>query len=172
MRKYALNSILLAIMVGDREQAIDIEATIEVFLSGQIKDKVFTRLPDVCYDTPFVDQLGEQKKREALGAFLADKEAYVREGTTQSPLRSAAEDLAHQSPEDPSDLAGSFSIEHDGNDGHNFGRVRKALSALWDSAVHKFVISDSTHKVLRRTDNLWIAGCTNQAAVQSAESGC
>lgn len=42
MRRSALNCILVAIMVGDREQATDIAATVEAFLSAQSKYKVRT----------------------------------------------------------------------------------------------------------------------------------
>ncbi len=68
-----------------------------------------------------MDQLGERSKREALGAFLKDKEVYVKEAKTRSLLQSRVEDLAHQFPKDPSDLVEPFSVEDDGNDGHNRG---------------------------------------------------
>lgn len=172
MRKYALNGILLAIMVGDREQAIDIEATIEAFLSGQTKYKVLTRLREACtHDRPIhVNQLGERRKHEALGTYLGDKEVCVREVKPQFILRSPAEVLAQQI-KDSSDSAQPFSVEDDGNDGHNHGRAREALSALWESAVHKFVIGDSMHELLGRTEDLWVAGRTNQAAGQRTERG-
>lgn len=163
MRKYALNGILLAIMVGDREQAIDIEATIEAFLSGQTKYKVLARLREACiHDTPIpVNQLGERKKSEALGTFLGDKEVCVGGAETQSSPQGLGEDLTQQVSNDSSDLAEPFSVEDDGNDGHNGGRAREALSPLWESAVHEFVIGDSMHEMLGRTEDLWVAGRMN-----------
>ena len=170
MRKYALNGILLAIMVGDREQAIDIEATIEAFLSGQTKYKTLIRLREACThdNTIPVDQLGERKKREALGTFLGDKEVCVGKAENQSSPQSPQEDVAHHNS---SDLAEPFSVEDDGNDGHNGGRAREALSPLWESAVHKFVIGDSMHEMLGRTEDLWVAGRNDRAHVREAGSG-
>ena len=174
MRKYALNGVLLAIMVSDREQAIDIEATIEAFLTGQTKYKALIRLREACtHDKPIpLNQLGERKKREALGTFLGDKEVCVGEAKTQASPQSAGEDLAQQVSNDSSDLAEPFLVEDDGNDGHNGGRAREALSPLWESAVHKFVIGNSMHEVLGRTEDLWVAGRMNEAAVQGADSEC
>ena len=97
---------------------------------------------------------------------MAREEIYFENARTQSCLRSAAEDLAHQAPEDPCDLAEPFFVEDDGNDGHNLGRAREALSALWESAVRKFVIGDSMHEALGRTEDLWVARRTYQAAVR------
>ena len=71
-----------------------------------------------------VSQLRERGESEALDAFLARKEIYFENTRTQSSLRSAAKDLAHQAPEDPCDLAEPFSVEDDGNDGHDFARTR------------------------------------------------
>lgn len=168
MRKYALNGILLAIMLGDREQAIDIEVTIEAFLTGQTKYGVLIGLrADCAFDKPIpVDQLGERRKREALGAYLGDKEVCVQESQTPS---------SPQNPvvfEELPTLAELFPVEDDGNDGHNKGRAREALSPLWESAVNKFVIGSSMHHVLARTEDLWVAGRMNEAAVQGEDSQC
>ena len=48
LRQHALNGILLTIGVADREQAIDIKATIETFLTGRTKYQALTRLRAVC----------------------------------------------------------------------------------------------------------------------------
>ncbi len=77
LRKHTLNGILLAIMFRDREQAIDIEATIEAFLTGKTKYQVLTRLRAACaYDRPIpIDQLGERRKREALAMYLETRKS-------------------------------------------------------------------------------------------------
>ena len=59
LRQHKLNRILLA---------IDIEATIETFLTGGTKHQALTRLRAACtYDRSIpVNQLGERRNREAL----------------------------------------------------------------------------------------------------------
>lgn len=162
MRKYTLNAILLAIMLGDREQAIDIEVTVQAFLTGQTKYKVLIGLREDCaLDKPIPgDQLGERKKREALGAYLGDKEVCVQEVQTPSPSQSPV--VIRDLPT----LAEIFPVEDDGNDGHDKGKAREALSPLLELAINKFVIGGSIHEVLASAEDLWVAGRMNQAAVQ------
>ena len=148
-------------MVLDREQAIEIEATIKAFLTGRTKYQVLTRLREACaYNNPIpMEQLGELRKREALATFLGDKEVCAPEAGSQHALRSAAEDLTEASPEDTSilappdtDVAGPESVlaEDDRND-------RPFLeSTLWRSAIKKFVIGDSMHGVFGSREDLLI----------------
>ena len=75
-------------MVCDREQAIEIEATIEAFLTSRTKHQVLTRLRDACIcGRPIPEgQLGEQRKRESLATFLGDKEVCVSEARNRSSV--------------------------------------------------------------------------------------
>ena len=162
LRKHALNGILLAIMLGDRERAVEIEATIEAFLTGKTNYQVLTRLRAACaYDRPIAtDQLGETKKREALATYLGDKEVYISEATNERPLISAAGDLVNASLKIPSISAKleycpserpGFDPIKDDDNGRAFYETN-----LWDSAVEKFVIGDSMHEVFGSREELWI----------------
>ena len=162
LQKHALNGILLAIMLGDREQAIEIEATIEAFLTGKTKYQVLTRLRAACaYDRPIpTDQLGERKKREALATYLGDKEVYTSEATNELPLISAVGGSVNTSLKIPSTSANSeyctserqgFDPIKDDNDGRTFSG-----SAEWGSAIKKFVMGDSMHDFFGSKEELFI----------------
>ncbi|KAM0803358.1 hypothetical protein BDR22DRAFT_840557 [Usnea florida] len=165
LQKHTLNGILLAIMLGDREQAIEIEATIEAFLTGKTKYQVLTRLHAACaYDRPIpTDQLGEKKKREALATFLGDKEVYNSEVTDELPLVSAAGGLVNTSLKIPSTSANStycaseqqgFDPIKDDDDGRTFYE-----SAQWGSAIKQFVMGDSMHEVFRSRGRIVDSSC-------------
>lgn len=156
LRKHALNGILLAIMLGDREQAIEIEATIEAFLTGKTNYQVLTRLRAACaYDRPIpTDQLGERKKREALATYLGDKEVYISEATNELPQITAAGGLVNASLKIPSISADlkycpserqGFDPLKDDDNGRTFSGTTQ-----WGLAVKKFVIGDSMHEVFRK----------------------
>ena len=162
LQKHALNGILLAIMLGDREQAIEIEATIEAFLTGKTKYQVLTRLRAACaYDRPIpTDQLGERKKREALATYLGDKEVYTSEAINELPLMSAAGGSVNTTLKISSISANSeyctserrgFDPIKDDDDGRTFSE-----SAQWGSAMKKFVMGDSMHDVFGSKEELFI----------------
>ena len=48
LRMHALNGILLAVITGDRQWAIDIGATTQTFLSGKTKYQAITSLRAAC----------------------------------------------------------------------------------------------------------------------------
>lgn len=159
LRKHALNGILFAIMVQDREQAIEIEATIEAFLTGRTKYQVLTRLREACaFNNPIAtDQLGELRKREALAEFLGDKEVCVPEAGNQTSLRSAIEDLPGVSAEDASTLAPpetnltgpESNLAEDDRTTRPFKET-----VLWGSAIEKFVMGHSMHEVFGKKEDL------------------
>lgn len=171
LRKHALNGILLAVMVFDREQAIEIEATIEAFLTGRTKYQVLIRLRDSCaFNKPVpINQLGELRKRKALATFLRDKEVCVPEARDQHSLRSAIEDLAEASPNDASILAPLETdlTEFESNLAEDDETTRPFReSVLWGSAIEKFVMGDSMHEVFGNKKDLLI----NQQRERMAEA--
>ena len=162
LRKHTLNGILLAIMFRDREQAIDIEATIEAFLTGKTKYQVLTRLRAACtYDRPIpIDQLGEKRKREALALYLGDKEVCISEASHGVHLQSAGENSTNVFAKDYSVLAESNShlIEYqDSSSSDDNSRGRLFLeTALWGYAVERFVIGDSMHGIFGSREDLLV----------------
>ena len=159
LQKHALNGILFAIMLGDREQAIEIEATIEAFLTGKTKYQVLTRLRAACaYDRPIpTDQLGERKKREALATYLGDKEVYTSEATNELPLISAAGGSVNKTPSISAILESctserqGFDHTKDDDNGRTFSETME-----WGSAIRKFVMGDSMHEVFGSKEELYI----------------
>lgn len=136
LQKSALKVILLAFMVRNRGQAIEIEGTMDAFLTSKTKYQALTLLRHACADRPIPEeQLGERRKQEALAIYLGDKQVYVLETRNQ---RSTAEDLANVSLEDISILAesDSNSVESDSTSAED---DRKDLSfsesALWEAAI-------------------------------------
>ena len=149
-------------MLGDREQAIEIEATIEAFLTGKTNYQVLTCLRAACaYDRPIpTDQLGERKKREALAIYLGDKQVYTSEATNELPLISAVGVSVDTSLKVTSTSAASeyctsqrqdFDPIKDDDDGRTFSEP-----AQWFSAIKKFVMGDSMHDVFGSKEDLFI----------------
>ena len=179
LRKHALNGILLAIMLRDREQAIDIEATIEAFLTGKTKYQVLTRLRAACaHDRPIpMDQLGERRKREAVATYLGDNEVYVSEASNGVNLRSAGEDSNNGSLKDYSQLAAESNsrlAEHrDSSSSDDNNRGRPFLeTAVWGYAIEKFVIGDSMHEVFGSRDELLINQARADQIAEPEEEWC
>ena len=149
-------------MLGDREQAIEIEATIEAFLTGKTKYEVLTRLRAACaYDRPIpTNQLGERNKREALATYLGEKEVYTSEATNELPQVSAARGSVNTSLKIPSISSNSeccrsgrqgFHPIKDDDEGRAFSE-----SAQWGSAIKRFVMGDSMHAVFGSREELFI----------------
>ena len=156
LRNHVKNGILLAIMVGDREQAIDIEATMEAFLTGRTKYEALTRLRAACrLGTPVPSEdLGERRKHEALASYLGDKEVHVGESRNQLHLQSANEDLAantcSENPSPKAELNHCSARQPDSRSAEGGGSGRPISEMrLWNLAIGSFVFGDSIHEAFR-----------------------